>query len=101
MIANSPKTTSRLLLLLQTHPLIPNRLGYPVGGPEKAGVGGSIRVWPPHSRRLTVDQSFTGLAQRTDSVHPHPMCVFSCSSSFHISRAVLLVFAMRALPSFA
>jgi hypothetical protein len=42
MIPNRPKTTSILLLLLQTHPLISNRLGNPVGGPEKAGVGGSI-----------------------------------------------------------
>jgi hypothetical protein len=42
MIPNDPKSAVLQQLLFQSGPLILSHLGPLVGGPEKAGVGGSI-----------------------------------------------------------
>jgi hypothetical protein len=44
---SSPKIDRAYKLCIQIHPLIPGHLAELSGGPEKAGVGGSIRLWPP------------------------------------------------------
>ncbi len=42
IILNRPKSPRAQLFSCQSYPLIPDQLAYSVGGPEKAGVGGSI-----------------------------------------------------------
>jgi len=46
---HDPNRSTQQLTIHQQFALIQNRLAVSVSSPEKEGVGGSIRPWPPRS----------------------------------------------------
>jgi len=85
--------------------LISNHFRDSVGGPEKAGVGGSIPSLATNNfNNLQIAKKREQISHANNtrtSVYPTASFAPIGSSNFHISRAVLLVLAIWCFASFA